>query len=255
MGITSQYDYGILHLTIDNPRKRNAIDASMFTTLTEQLVNAEADDKVRVVLLRGGEQIFSAGADMQESLEHPEAQDEAMINFFDALRTFPKPIVAEVSGPAVGEAFTILLYCDLVYAAKRALFSMPNVALARAPRFGATRIFAQSAGAPQAAEKLLLSEPITADEALQMRLITAVYDDEDLPKVTAAKVARLAVLPPQAVRLTKARLVQVRNNPILHEIDEEENAYQHQLESTEAAEALKAFLEGRKPVFKPDTLQ
>ena len=251
MGILTKIDYGILHLTLDNPKQRNAINAAMFDEMTQALVAAETDEHVRVVLLRGDEHIFSAGADMTEQQTNPDEQDRAMTAFFDVLRTFNKPIVASVTGPAVGEAFSLLLYCDLVYAAKRALFSMPSVALARAPRFGATHLFVQAAGAPQAAEKLLLSEPITSDEALQMRLITGIYEDEDVDKVVAAKVARLAVLPPNAVQATKARINASRNALALHEIDDEEALYQAQRRSPEAAEALKAFLEGRKPVFKP----
>ncbi len=252
MSVKALYDYGILHLTLDNPRKRNAINTAMFTSLTQSLLEAENNPNVRVVLLKGDEHIFSAGADMEEMQTATDALDEAMTAFFDTLRNFTKPVVAQVSGPAVGEALTTLLYCDLIYVAKKALFSMPNVALARAPRFGAARLMAQAAGLPQAAEKLLLSEPISADEALQMRLVTAVYEDEDLEKVVNAKVARLAVLPPNAVRATKMLLARQRNNPMLHEVDEEESLYRTQRDSQEAAEALSAFLEGRKPVFKPE---
>ena len=95
-------------------------------------------------------------------------------------------------------------YCDLVYVSPQALFSLPAVALARTPRYGAAQIMAAAAGYPAAAEKLLLSEPISADEAQAMRLITRVIDDEHLDQVVAAKTARLAVLPPGAVAGTKA---------------------------------------------------
>ena len=152
-----------------------------------------------------------------------------------------------MSGPCVGEAFAALLYCDLVYVSPQALFSLPAVALARTPRYGAAQIMAAAAGYPAAAEKLLLS-----DEAQAMRLITRVIDDEHLDQVVAAKTARLAVLPPGAVAGTKALLAAARRKALADLTDYEENLYARQARSPEAAEALKAFLEGRKPIFKTE---
>lgn len=136
MAILSNTDFGILRLTISRAQKRNSINAEMFDTMTEALSRAASDDAVRVVLLQGGEQIFSAGADLEEMRSQPEVLDRAMTNFFAALRAFPKPVVAQVMGPCVGDALSMLLYCDLVYASERALFSLPCVALGQTTRFG-----------------------------------------------------------------------------------------------------------------------
>ena len=240
MTIRSEFEYGILRLTIDRPAQRNAFNADMFDQLAGELDAARQNDKVRVVLLKGSTGLFSAGADVRESLNAPETE---------TLRSFPKPIVAEVAGPAVGDAFTILLYCDLVYASDKALFSVPSVALGRTPRFGTAALVFGSAGAARAAEKLLLCEPISADDALAMRLISAVVPEDDLVKVVAAKVARLAVLPPQAVAATKSLLRDARNGWLTAQIENEEAVYRRQAASPEAKEALSAFVEGRKPVF------
>ena len=121
MAILSNTEFGILRLTISRAQKRNSINAEMFDTMTEALSRAASDDAVRVVLLQGGEQIFSAGADLEEMRSQPEVLDRAMTNFFAALRAFPKPVVAQVMGPCVGDALSMLLYCDLVYASERAL--------------------------------------------------------------------------------------------------------------------------------------
>lgn len=135
MAILSNTEFGILRLTISRAHKRNSINAEMFDTMTEALAQAAADDAVRVVLLQGGEQIFSAGADLDEMRASPDLLDRAMTNFFAALRTFPKPVVAQVMGPCVGDALSMLLYCDLVYASDHALFSLPCVALGQTARF------------------------------------------------------------------------------------------------------------------------
>ena len=248
MAILSNTEFGILRLTISRAQKRNSINAEMFDTMTEALSRAASDDAVRVVLLQGGEQIFSAGADLEEMRSQPEVLDRAMTNFFAALRAFPKPVVAQVMGPCVGD----VLYCDLVYASERALFSLPCVALGQTTRFGSAFIMAAAAGLPRATEKLMLSEPITAAEALEMRIITGIADDESLDNLVASKVARLAVLPPGAVRAMKALLTGPRNKALEVAAEEEEAVWRRQAGSAEAAEALAAFLEGRKPAFRPE---
>ena len=252
MSIISAVEYGILRLTISRPARRNTISGDMFCQIADLLDAAADDPKVRVVLLKGGEDIFSAGADFEESLKTPKVIDEAMHRCFDALKRFPKPIIAQITGPCVGEAFAILLWCDLVYASNRALFSIPSVALARSPRFGAAFFMTLSAGYSRAAEKLLLSEPISADEASEMRLITAVVDEKHIENVVAAKTARLAVLPPQAVAATKAVMRAARDQWLSAGAELEERVYKRQAATPEAAEALQAFVEGRKPVFHTD---
>lgn len=251
MSILSSAEFGILRLTISRPTRRNSITAEMFGELARQLRAADADPKIRVALLRGAEGVFSAGADLEEALKNEAALDAATLDFFDALRSFSKPVVAQANGPAVGEAFAMLLWCDLVYASQHALFSLPAVALARTPRWGAAVVMSAAAGYPRAAEKLLLSEPISAEEARDMRLITAVIDDEHIDSVVAQKVSRLAVLPPDAVRATKALLRSGRDHLAAAEADLEASLYRERRASPEAKEALSAFLEGRKPVFNP----
>ncbi|MGN1149492.1 MAG: enoyl-CoA hydratase-related protein, partial [Sutterella sp.] len=187
MAILAHNEFGILRLTITRPEKRNALNAQMFDTLTEAFADAARDDAVRVVLIRGEDRLFSAGADLEEMQTAPEELERAMAAFFSELRSFPKPIVAKVSGPCVGEAFIMLLYCDLVYVSGEALFSLPAVALARTPRFGSAAIIEAAAGLPKAAEKLLLSEPISAEEAAAMRLVTTVIEPENLEQVVAVK--------------------------------------------------------------------
>ena len=198
MAILSNTEFGILRLTISRAQKRNSINAEMFDTMTEALSRAASDDAVRVVLLQGGEQIFSAGADLEEMRSQPEVLDRAMTNFFAALRAFPKPVVAQVMGPCVGDALSMLLYCDLVYASERALFSLPCVALGQTTRFGSAFIMAAAAGLPRATEKLMLSEPITAAEALEMRIITGIAAQQGPRSRRRRRGSRLA--PPGGIR-------------------------------------------------------
>lgn len=252
MPILTHTEYGVLRLTISRPERRNTITADMFASLSETLRAAQEDAAVRVVLVEGADGIFSAGADLEESLKDAERIDREQTDFFETLRRFEKPVVARVNGPAVGAALTLLLYCDLVYVTPKSLFSMPVVALARTPRFGTAHLMTSAAGYPKAAEKLLLSEPISADEAVAMRLVTGIVEEDQIETVVAQKTARLAVLPPEAVRAGKRLLRTVRDRQIETFAEEEAEIYARQSASAEAREALSAFLEGRKPVFRKE---
>lgn len=239
-------------ITLNRPSRRNSISSAMFDGMAAELNRLAADDTVRAVCFKGSDQLFSAGADLDELLKSPKTLTEAMTRFFDALERFPKPLVAEVNGPCVGSAFIAVLYCDMVYASPRALFSIPSVALARTPRFGACSLIVRAAGHAKAAEKILLSEPISAQEALDMHLVTAVIDENELSAAVLAKMARLAVLPNGAVRAAKSVLTATRRHILEAVRPFEEKVYDVQAASAEAEEALKACLEGRKPVFRPE---
>ena len=154
VSITHSLQYGILHLTIDRVERRNALTAEMFADLADELDQAIMQTAVRVVLLKSSGNVFSAGADLEEMFSAPEDLERETRRFFDSIAKFPKPIIAQVSGPCVGEAFAALLYCDLVYVSPQALFSLPAVALARTPRYGAAQIMAAAAGyAPHVARQ------------------------------------------------------------------------------------------------------
>ena len=110
MSILSSAEYGILRLTINRPARRNTISSDMFRSLAASLEAAAVDPKIRVVLLRGSADIFSAGADFEESLKAPENLDAAMAECFCALRKFPKPVIAQVTG-LCGQPCTIQPAC------------------------------------------------------------------------------------------------------------------------------------------------
>lgn len=249
MSIIHHAEFGILHIKLNNPERHNALTHAMLDELHALFTKANQDDKIRVILLKGGSHFFSAGIDMVEYAKDPESTQVKTALMFDALMNCQKPIVAQVQGPCVGEALTMLMYCDLIYVTNESLFSQPSVALAQTPNFGATTLFAQHAGLAKASEKLLLAEPISALEALQMQLITAIVDAQSIDQVVINKLSRLAVLPPNAVQATKRLLRQSIYQNIQQLKPLEAELYNRQASSAEAKEALNAFLEGRKPVF------
>ena len=160
-----------------------------------------------------------------------------------------KPIVAAVSGAAVGIGTTMLLHCDLVYAADNATFAMPFVRLGLCPEIASSFLLPQLVGYQRAAEKLLLGEPFDAKEAQAIGLVNRVVPVAELLNVARAQAAALIALPTSALRATKRLMKAGQSDLIKSRIADEADQFRRLLVSPEAREALNAFFEKRKPDF------
>jgi len=240
----------VARVRFDRIDKKNAITVEMYAMLGSALAAAEADAQVRTVLLRGTAECFTAGNDVGDFLNAPRSPGSSPARaLFDVLPHMKKPVVAAVGGPAVGIGTTMLLHCDLVYAAPNARFQLPFVPLGIVPEFGSTFLLPMLAGYQRAAELLLLGQPFTAQKAHEAGIVTAVVPQEDLLSEAEKAAAALAALPPESIRLTK-RLMKARYaQPLAAAIDEETRIFTERLSSPEAKEAMSAFLEKRKPDF------
>jgi enoyl-CoA hydratase/carnithine racemase len=238
----------VARVRFDRIDKKNAITAEMYKQLGAALAAAEADPKVRAVLLHGTADCFTAGNDVADFLNVPRQPGGSPARaLFDVLPHMKKPVVAAVGGPAVGIGSTMLLHCDLVYAAPNARFQLPFVALGIVPEFGSTFLLPLIAGYQRAAKLLLLGRPFTAQEAHEAGIVTAVVEDVIGEAEKAA--AALAELPPESIRLTKRLMKQRYGDTLAAAIDEETRIFTERLSSPEAKEAMSAFLEKRKPDF------
>ena len=160
-----------------------------------------------------------------------------------------KPVVAAVGGPAVGIGTTLLLHCDLVYASSSARFQLPFVPLGIVPEFGSTYLLPLLAGYQRAAELLLLGQPFTAEKAREAGIVTEVLAPESLMAKAEETANALAALPPESLRLTKRLLRSGSETTVKNRIAEEGKMFVERLASPEAKEAMRAFLEKRKPDF------
>ncbi len=243
-------EHGVLHLRIERPEKKNALTRAMYLTLAQSLEEAAADDAVRAVLLGGAEGCFSAGNDLNDFLQHPPTtEDRPPTRFLRALATLPQPAVAAVSGVAVGIGTTLLLHCDLVFAAPDARFQLPFVKLGLVPEAASSLLLPRLVGYPRAAEWLLLGEPFDATAAAEAGLINAVVDADALEAHAANVAQRLTRLPPQALAATKRLLRQRERERVLSVMDEELDVFVRLLGGDEAREAISAVLEKRAPDF------
>jgi enoyl-CoA hydratase/carnithine racemase len=217
------------------------------------LRDAEADTTVRAILIAGKPEIFTAGNDLDDFLnnagEGAMTEQRPVFQFMTALESCTKPVVAAVAGAAVGIGTTLLMHCDLVYAADNAKFSMPFTQLGLCPEFASSLLVAQTAGYTRAAEKLLLGEAFLAQEALEMGIVARVLPAAELLAFAQGQAAKLAKLPPASVRTTKALMKRARSPLIREAISAENERFSAMLQGAEAKEAFTAFFDKRKPDF------
>jgi enoyl-CoA hydratase/carnithine racemase len=240
----------VARVSFDRLDKKNAITPEMYAQLGKALAEADADKQVRAVLLHGTAECFTAGNDVADFVNVPRTPGSTPARaLFEVLPAMAKPVVAAVGGPAIGIGSTLLLHCDLVYAAPNARFQLPFVPLGFVPEFGSTYLLPLLAGYQRAAELLLLGQPFSAQKAYEAGIVTEVVAQEKLMEHSLQVAAALASLPPESMRLTK-RLMKARHGAALGAaIEEEMRIFAERLASPEAKEALSAFLEKRKPDF------
>lgn len=248
--ILTERSDGVLRIEFNRPEKKNAITAAMYGALADALVAADADDAVRVVLIHGKPDVFTSGNDLSDFLANPpRGEDGAPLRFLRVISHFGKPVVAAVSGAAIGIGTTLLLHCDLVYAAIGTRFALPFVNLALVPEAASSFLLPRLAGWPRAAELLLLGEPFSAEKAREIGLVNEIVVPEELLETAMATAKRLAQKPPGALRLTKSLMKDGLIAQVEQAMSREGKIFAGRLNSPEAKEAFSAFLEKRKPDF------
>ena len=240
----------ILTVRINRPEKKNALNIAMYGALADALQRADRDPAIRVTLLSGCDDCFTSGNDITDFVNFPPTgPDSPVLRFMNAITLAAKPIVAAVSGSAIGVGTTLLLHCDLVYAADTAIFQMPFVTLGLCPEAGSTLLLPQLIGHQRASELLLLGESFSAARAEQLGIVTRVVPQADLLQTARAKALQLAAQPAAAVRLTKSLLKRGNSEQLQETTMFEIRCFLERLSSPEAREALQAFMERRKPDF------
>jgi enoyl-CoA hydratase/carnithine racemase len=250
MHIRSIHLEGVATIEMARPEKKNALTLAMYRAMAEAIAAARTDDAVRAVLITGQPGIFTAGNDLEDFMRQPPpGADSPVAAFMQSLLGCEKPVVAAVTGAAVGIGATLLLHCDLVYVSDQAQLVLPFVNLGLVPEFGSSLLLPQRLGYARAAEKLLLGEPIGAEEAVQLGLATAVLPSNELLAHAQRVARRFNSLPPGAVRDTKRLMRAGASAEIARAMREENGLFAERLRSPEASEALQAFLQKRKPNF------
>src|SRR5258706_3752310 len=219
----------------------------MYGAIADALAGADGDAGVRVALIPGARDCSTAGNDLKDFLDRPpHSETSPPTRFLRGIANFGKPLLAAVNGAAVGIGTTMLLHCDLVYAAPGARFQLPFVPLGLVPEAGSSFLLPYIAGYQRAAELLLLGPPLDADQAPAAGFVNSIVPESELFERARAGALAIAALPPAALRATKA-LMRSRFGPRVSEaMAEEMKVFSERLSSPEAREAMTAFFEKRK---------
>ncbi|MDH5205961.1 MAG: enoyl-CoA hydratase [Hylemonella sp.] len=241
---------GICTLSFNRLARKNSITAAMYEALTAGLEQAAADPSVRVVVFQGHETVFCAGNDIGDFLDHPPFNpDSATLRFLKIIAAFAKPMVAAVSGPAVGVGTTLLFHCDLVYAGDNAAFSMPFVNLGLCPEAGSSLLAPLMFGYHRAAEALLLGEPFFAEAAQEVGLVNKILPPTEVNTYAQAQARKLASKPLTSLIETKRLMKSAQLAQVQAQMVQEGASFNRLLDEPAAKEAFTAFMEKRKPDF------
>lgn len=241
---------GVASIEIARPEKKNALTAAMYQAMADALSAAQADASVRAVLITGQPGIFTSGNDLEDFMQRPpQGLDSPVFQFMQRLTACDKPVIAAVTGAAIGIGTTLLLHCDLVYTADDARFALPFASLGLVPEFASSLLVPLYAGHLKAAEKLLLGDPFGAEEAQEMRLVNAILPAGEVVNHARRIAERFNALPPEAVRESKKLLRRSQARLVQETIATEGEIFGQRLRSPEAREAFQAFFEKRKPDF------
>ena len=248
--ITKELNGRILSITISRPHKKNALTLDMYSGLAKYINDACSSSEVKVIHLKGSEDSFTAGNDLNDFMQNPPNDENSPVyTFMKSLLLAEKPVVAEVNGLAIGIGTTLLLHCDLVYSSINARFQLPFINLGLVPEFASSFILPLLSGHQKAAELLMIGDQFDAKTAKEIGLINNYFPDDELSKKVNEVIEKLASKPPMALKETK-KLMKANSAQINKVIEKEGKIFRDQLIGSEVREALTAFFEKRKPKFK-----
>jgi len=209
-------DSGVLHLAINRPEKKNALSSLMYAAMAKALKDSVTDESIKVVLIHGTQEAFSAGNDLNDFNNRDPNEPSPAATLLYELYNYPKPIVGAVSGVAVGIGVTMLLHFDLVYASET-YFKMPFVDLGVCPEGGSSLLIPQLAGHRKAAELLMLGDAFNTETAINIGIVNQQIDKSEVFYFALSKAKALALKPQNALRASK-KLLKAYGQGILHDV-------------------------------------
>ena len=242
---------GVARLTLNRPEARNALNTALRRELAEAFAALDDDPAVRCVVLRGSPTHFAAGADLKEiaALGPAAVSGLGVLRYWKAISDFSKPLIAAVAGPALGGGCELALHADIILAARSARFGQPEVSVGIMPGGGATQRLMKAVGKYRAMKLMLTGEPVGAEEALAMGMVSEVVDDDLLEARSLALAALIASRPPIALRLLKEAALAGADAPLATGLLLERRAFELLFDTADQKEGMQAFAERRAPIF------
>jgi enoyl-CoA hydratase/carnithine racemase len=237
---------------LDRPEARNALSAELMEELASVCERWEDDPGVRCIVIAGGDDWFAAGADIKAMAKRSfaEALTAPAARFWPRLAALKTPLVAAVSGYALGGGCELALACDMIVASERAEFGQPEILLGIIPGGGGTQRLARVMGKQRAMELVLTGRRITAAEALELGIVTRLAPAGDWLDAALELAGTIAERPPLAVRLGKQAVLAAEETAMSAGLDQERRLYELAMATEDRVEGMNAFVEKRKPEFR-----
>ena len=256
--LKSTSDGQTLILTISDPGMRNALGPDIYAAGIEALNVAETNPDVRSVIITGEGSTFCAGGNLQRLLSNREkprevqAQSiESLHNWIEAIRVYPKPVIAAVEGAAAGAGFSLALMCDFIVAARDSVFVMAYSGVALSPDGGGSWSLARAMPRQLASELLMLGERINAERLHALGVVNQVVDSGEAIERALALSKRLNARAPNSLASVKELLNDAPLNHMTQHLAQERDHFVNNLHHANGGIGISAFLSKEKPQYKP----
>lgn len=250
--IDPQYAPHIALIQLNRPNELNALNLELMGQLRDALKQLDQDDKVRVIILTGNERAFAAGADIKQ-MAGKGAIDMLKVDQFttwDQIKKTKKPLIAAVSGFALGGGNELVMHCDMVIASETAVFGQPEIKIGVMPGAGGTQRLPRQIGKVNAMEMVLTGKTINAQRAYELGLVNRVVPVELYLSEAVKLATEIAQLSPIAVRLAKESVLKAQESSLSEGLEFERKNFYLLFATEDQKEGMNAFVEKRKANFK-----
>ena len=245
-------DGPVATVTLNRPQALNALNAALLGELVDALTKLDADEAVRCIVITGNERAFAAGADIKEMADASSVDmlKRNTLARYDAVRRIAKPIIAAVSGWALGGGCELAMACDMIVASETARFGQPEINIGIMPGAGGTQRLTRALGKARAMELILTGDYLSAHEAHARGLVNRVAPPELYLEEAQKLARRIAAQPPVAVRLAKDAVLKAQDLSIEEGLDYERRLFYLLFATEDQKEGMAAFIEKRPPTWK-----
>ena len=239
-------------VTLNRPQQLNALSYDLVKEISLAMEAFDLDQEIKAIVLTGGEKVFAAGADIKEMVDATPFDEriQGRMSYRDKINRISKPVIAAVSGYALGGGCELAMSCDLIIASETARFGQPEVNIGTIPGSGGTQRLTRTVGKYRSMEMVLTGEFLSASDAERFGLVNKIVPVELLLEEAKSIAKKIATKSPVSIRLAKEAILKSFNTPLDEGLEFERKCFYLLFASEERKEGMKAFIEKRKPQFK-----
>jgi enoyl-CoA hydratase/carnithine racemase len=250
--VETSIDEHVALLRLNRPEARNALSPEMMEKIAGELERLDPDPEVRCIVIAGSDKVFAAGADIKAMAERtlPEALYHPAVGFWRRLAAVKTPLIAAVSGWALGGGCELALSCDMIVASEGANFGQPEINLGIIPGGGGTQRLARVLGKQRAMEYVLTGKPFDAETARRWGLVNRVVKAGEYVEGALELARAVAEKPPIAARLAKQAVLIADETGLSAGLESERRMFEVAMATEDRVEGMRAFVEKREPRFE-----